>query len=225
LASLFITFEGGEGSGKTTHAHLLYQYLHDQGYAVVLTREPGGTRISDEVRRILLDPENTDILPRAEILLFSAARAQLSDEFIRPHLEKGHLVICDRYADSTMAYQGYGLGLDLKRLRAITDFATGGLKPDLTLYLDIPVEIGLKRRLRAIDSPGFSIPETQLALFNKWDRLDRKEVDYHRRVQRGYEELMRAEPQRWHRIDANRPLDEVQEDVRKEVRSVLEDLS
>ena len=225
MASLFITFEGGEGSGKTTHAHLLYQYLHDQGYAVVLTREPGGTRISDEVRRILLDPENTDILPRAEILLFSAARAQLSDEFIRPHLEKGHLVICDRYADSTMAYQGYGLGLDLKRLRAITDFATGGLKPDLTLYLDIPVEIGLKRRLRAIDSPGFSIPETQLALFNKWDRLDRKEVDYHRRVQRGYEELMRAEPQRWHRIDANRPLDEVQEDVRKEVRSVLEDLS
>jgi len=225
LASLFITLEGGEGSGKTTHAHLLYQYLRDEGYAVVLTREPGGTRISDEVRRILLDPENTDILPRTEILLFSAARAQLSDEFIRPHLEKGHLVICDRYADSTMAYQGYGLGLDLKRLRAITDFATGGLKPDLTLYLDIPVEIGLKRRLRAIDSPGFSIPETQLALFNKWDRLDRKEVDYHRRVQRGYEELMRAEPQRWHRIDANRPLDEVQEDVRKEVRSVLEDLS
>jgi dTMP kinase len=225
LASLFITFEGGEGSGKTTHAHLLHQHLRDEGYAVVLTREPGGTRISDEVRRILLDPDNTDILPRTEILLFSAARAQLTEEFIRPHLEKGHLIICDRYADSTMAYQGYGLGLDLQLLRAITDFATGGLKPDLTLYLDIPVEIGLKRRLGAVDSPGFSIPETQLALFNKWDRLDRKEVEYHRRVQRGYEELMRAEPQRWHRIDANRPLDQVQADVVKEVHSVLEDLS
>jgi dTMP kinase len=225
LASLFITFEGGEGSGKTTHAHLLHQHLRDEGYAVVLTREPGGTRISDEVRRILLDPDNTDILPRTEILLFSAARAQLTEEFIRPHLDKGRIVICDRYADSTMAYQGYGLGLDLELLSAITDFATGGLKPDLTLYLDIPVEIGLKRRLSAIESPGFSIPETQLALFNKWDRLDRKEVQYHRRVQRGYEELMRAEPQRWHRIDASRPLDQVQADVVKEVHSVLEDLS
>lgn len=225
MASLFITLEGGEGSGKTTHAHLLYQYLRDEGYAVVLTREPGGTRISDEVRKILLDPENTDILPLTEILLFSAARAQLSDEFIRPHLEEGHIVICDRYADSTMAYQGYGLGLDLDRLRSITDFATGGLKPDLTLYLDLPVEMGLRRRLGTINSPSFSIPETQLALFNKWDRLDRKEVEYHRRVQQGYEELMRAEPERWHRIDANRSLEEVQADIRKKVRAVLEDLS
>ena len=225
MASLFITLEGGEGSGKTTHAHLLYQYLRDEGYAVVLTREPGGTRISDEVRRILLDPENTDILPRTEILLFSAARAQLSDELIRPHLEEGHIVICDRYADSTMAYQGYGLGLDLDKLRSITDFATTGLKPDLTFYLDIPVDIGLQRRFGAVDSTSFGLPETQLTLFNKWDRLDRKEVEYHRRVQDGYEELMRAEPERWHRVDANRPLEEVQADIRRKVRSVLEDLS
>jgi dTMP kinase len=222
---LFITFEGGEGSGKSTHAYLLYQHLREEGYRVVLTREPGGTRISDKVRGILLDPRNTDILPRTEILLFSAARAQLTGEFIRPHLEGGEIVICDRYADSTMAYQGYGLGLDLDELRAITAFATGGLKPDLTIYLDIPVETGLKRRLGVADQGNLALSGSQLLLFNKWDRLDRKEVEYHRRVQSGYEELMRAEPERWHRIDANRPLDRVQDDIRRHVLSALEERS
>ncbi len=222
---MFITFEGGEGSGKTTHAHLLYQHLREEGYHVVLTREPGGTRISDKVRAILLDPQNTDILPHTEILLFSASRAQLSEEFIRPHLQQGDTVICDRYADSTMAYQGYGLGLDLESLRAITAFATGGLKPDLTLYLDIPVETGLERRLGAGDQNGLAIRGAQLLLVNKWDRLDRKEVEYHRRVQRGYEELMQAEPGRWHRIDANRPVENVQGDIRRKVLSVLESRS
>ena len=124
-----------------------------------------------------------------------------------------------------MAYQGYGLGLDLDSLRSITEFATNGLRPDLTFYLDIPVEIGLQRRFGAVDSTGFGLPETQFALFNKWDRLDRKEVEYHRRVQEGYEELMRAEPERWHRVDANRPLEEVQADIRRKVRSLLEDWS
>jgi dTMP kinase len=219
---LFITFEGPEGSGKTTHARLLYEYLRDKEYPVVLTREPGGTRISDEVRQVLLDPENTDILPRTEILLFSASRAQLSEEFIRPHLDQSHVVICDRYADSTMAYQGYGLGLDLDTLRVITAFATGGLAPDLTLYLDVPIETGLRRRLglgSATELPGNG---TQMPLFDKWDRLDRKELEYHRRVQRGYEQLMLAEPDRWHRVDANRSLDEVQDDIRRKAMFVLE---
>jgi len=225
LTGLFITFEGGEGSGKTTHANLLYRYLHDQGHRVVLTREPGGTRISDKVRAILLDPENTDILPHTEILLFSASRAQLSEEFIRPHLQQGYIVICDRYADSTMAYQGYGLGLDLDRLRAITTFATGGLKPDLTLYLDIPAESGLKRRLGVVDQGGLAAAGAQLPLSNKWDRLDRKEVEYHRRVQDGYEQLMLAEPDRWHRIDVDRPLEIVQDDIQRKVLSMLEDRS
>ena len=225
LTGLFITFEGGEGSGKTTHANLLYRYLHDQGHRVVLTREPGGTRISDKVRAILLDPENTDILPHTEILLFSASRAQLGEEFIRPHLQEGYIVICDRYADSTMAYQGYGLGLDLDKLRVITAFATGGLKPDLTLYLDIPVEAGLKRRLGAVDQGGLTVGGSQLPLFNKWDRLDRKEVEYHRRVQLGYEELILAEPNRWHRINADRAAEAVQEDIQRKVLSVLEDRS
>jgi dTMP kinase len=219
---LFITFEGPEGGGKTTHARLLYEYLRDKEYPVILTREPGGTRISDEVRQILLDPENTDILPRTEILLFSAARAQLSEELIRPHLEQGHVVICDRFADSTMAYQGYGLGLDLGTLRVITAFATGGLTPDLTLYLDVPIETGLKRRLGLDSATELPSDETQPPLFDKWDRLDRKELEYHRRVQRGYEQLMLAEPHRWHRVDANRPLEEVQDDIRREALSVLE---
>jgi dTMP kinase len=222
---LFITFEGPEGSGKTTHARLLYEYLRDEDYPVVLTREPGGTRISDRVREILLDPENVDILPRTEILLFSASRAQLSDEFIRPHLEQGDIVICDRYADSTMAYQGYGLGLDLETLQAITAFATGGLTPDMTLYLDVPVEEGLKRRLGLTKDSELPGPGTQLALFNKWDRLDRKEVEYHRRVQKGYEQLMKTDPGRWHRVNTSRSLEQVQEDVRRKVLSVLEDRS
>jgi dTMP kinase len=219
---LFITFEGTEGSGKTTQARLLYEYLREEEYPVVLTREPGGTRVSDKVRQVLLDPENTDILPHTEILLFSASRAQLSEEFIRPHLDQGHIVICDRYADSTMAYQGYGLGLDLEALRTITAFATGDLTPDFTLYLDIPVELGLKRRLGIANDTGLASYGTQLPLFTKWDRLDMKELEYHRRVQRGYEQLMEAEPDRWHRVDANRSVQQVQDDIRHEVVSVLE---
>jgi dTMP kinase len=222
LTGLFITLEGPEGGGKTTHARLLYEYLREEEYPVVLTREPGGTRISDKVRQVLLDPDNTDILPRTEILLFSASRAQLSEEFIRPHLDQGHIVICDRYADSTLAYQGHGLGLDLDTLRAITAFATGGLTPDLTLYLDVPIETGLKRRLGMGNNTNLAGGGTQLPLFDKWDRLDMKELEYHRRVQQGYEQLMQAEPDRWHKVDANRPLDQVQDDIRRKVLSALE---
>jgi dTMP kinase len=225
LAGIFITFEGPEGSGKTTQARLLYDYLREEQFPVVLTREPGGTRISDKIRQVLLDPDNTDILPRTEILLFSASRAQLSEEFIRPHLELGNIVICDRYADSTMAYQGHGLGLDFDTLHTITAFATGGLTPDLTLYLDVPVETGLKRRLGAPNDGGAGNSGTQLALFNKVDRLDMKELDYHRRVQQGYEQLRQAEPERWHRVDASRPPDQVQEDIRDTVVSILEERS
>jgi dTMP kinase len=220
---LFITFEGPEGSGKTTQARLLFQYLRNEGFPVVLTREPGGTRISDKVREILLDPENIEMLPRTEILLFSAARAQVSAEFIRPHLEKGHIVICDRYADSTMAYQGYGHALDLGTLRVITAFATGELRPDLTLYLDVPVEAGLKRRLGLTDEDDLTGYEGQLSLFNKWDRLDMKELEFHHRVQKGYEKLMEAEPERWYRVDASRPVKDVQAEIRTKVLSLLED--
>ncbi|RMD78892.1 MAG: dTMP kinase, partial [Chloroflexi bacterium] len=142
---LFITFEGPEGAGKSTQARRLYERLQAAGYPVILTREPGGTRIGELIRRILIDLRHTEMAPTTEILLFSAARAQLVSELIRPYLATGGIVVCDRYADSTFAYQGYGLGRDLEELRVITEVATGGLKPDLTFYLQIDVEIGLQR--------------------------------------------------------------------------------
>ena len=222
---MFITFEGPEGSGKTTHARLLYEYLREEEYPVVLTREPGGTRISDKVRGILLDPNSVEMLPRTEVLLFSSARAQLCDELIRPELKQGKTVICDRYSDSTIAYQGYAEGLDPDTLRVITEFATGGLRPDLTIYLDLPVEIGFNRLLGPVKHEDLLEYEGQLPLFIKWDRFGIKGVEFHRRVQEGYEQLIKAEPERWHRVDANRPLEQVQDDVRRKVLSVLEDRS
>jgi dTMP kinase len=144
--SLLITFEGPEGCGKTTQLRLLAAYLRDQGHDVLTTREPGGTPIGDRVRAILLDPAHTEMLPPAEFLLFSAARAQHVGQVIRPHLARGGIVLCDRYADSSLAYQGYGHQLDLDVLWAITRFATGGLLPDLTIYLDVPVDVGLRRK-------------------------------------------------------------------------------
>lgn len=220
---MFITFEGPEGSGKTTQARLLYEYLLQTEYPVVLTREPGGTRISTKIRHILLDPNNIDILARTEILLFSAARAQLTDQFIRPHLQQNRIVICDRYADSTMAYQGYGRQLDLDTLRIITDFATGGLRPDLTIYLDLSVEAGLQRVVGAPSEDEIVNYEGQLPLFPKWDRFGIMELEFHRRVQRGYEELIDAEPQRWYRVDARRSIAEIEHDIRAKILGLLED--
>ncbi len=220
---MFITFEGPEGSGKTTQARLLHEYLVEKEYPAVLAHEPGGTRISDKVRHILLNPSNVDILPRTEILLFSAARAQLSYAFIRPHLQQNHIVICDRYADSTIAYQGYGNGGNLETLRIITDFATGGLWPDLTIYLDLPIEVGLNRNVSVPGDGHMAGYDGQLSLFRKWDRLSMRELDFHRRVQRGYEELMKVEPERWHKVDAGRSIEQVQDDIRSKVLPLLED--
>ena len=157
---VFITFEGPEGSGKSTQARLLYERLQGLGYPAILTREPGGTRIGEMIRRILVDLRHTEMAPTTETLLFSAARAQLVSELVRPYLNTGGIVLCDRYADSTFAYQGYGLGRDLDELQAITALATGGLMPDLTFYLDLDVEAGLRRKRAARDraaeaaSPG-----------------------------------------------------------------------
>src|SRR5919206_3697845 len=146
--SLFVTFEGPEGSGKSTQARMLYGHLHSRGYPVILVREPGGTRIGDLIRRIVLDLQHTEMAATTEMLLFSAARAQLVSQVIRPYLEQGGIVLCDRYADSTYAYQGYGLGHNLEELRAITAVATGGLLPDVTIYLDLTADEGLERKRR-----------------------------------------------------------------------------
>ncbi len=203
----FITLEGPEGSGKSTHAPRLAEYLRSRGRDVLLTREPGGTAIGDQIRAILNDHANTAMHPRAEILLFCASRAQLVSRMIRPHLAQGGTVVCDRYSDSTLAYQGYGHGLDLGILRTISNFATGQLAPDLTLLLDLPVEIGLARRRRS-DSD--------------WNRLDALEVEFHRRVRQGYLDLSREEPGRWTRIDAEQPEEEVWSAILKAVSVRLE---
>jgi dTMP kinase len=147
--SLFITFEGPEGSGKSTQIELVADYLRQLGYQVCCTREPGGTSIGNQIRNVLHDVDNTEMTARAEILLYSASRAQLVEQMILPHLAQGGIVLCDRYADSTYAYQGYGRQLDFDTLRVITDFATQRLKPDLTIYLDLDVEEGLQRKATA----------------------------------------------------------------------------
>lgn len=146
--SLFITFEGPEGSGKSTQARILYGHLHSRGYPVILVREPGGTRIGDLIRRIVLDLQHTEMAATTEMLLFSAARAQLVSQVIRPYLDQGGIVLCDRYANSTYAYQGYGLGHDLDELRSITAVATSGLLPDITIYLELTADEGLERKRR-----------------------------------------------------------------------------
>jgi len=204
---LFITFEGPEGSGKTTQMRLLAQWLREQGYDVLTTREPGGTAISEAIRSILLDPAHTEMRPETEILLFSAARAQIVAQVIRPHLEQGTIVLCDRYADSTLAYQGYGHGLDLDILRQITAFATGGLVPDLTIYLDIPIEEGLRRKAAGKG--------------REWNRMEAQTLAFHRRVRKGYLEMATADPDRWLVVDALQPIAETQEAIRERVAGLL----
>ncbi len=203
--SLFITLEGPDGGGKSTQARLLSEHLRSLGHDVLATREPGGTAIGDEIRHTLMDLGNTGMNPRTEILLFSASRAQLTHQVIRPHLESGGVVVSDRYYDSTIAYQGYGHRLDLQALRVITAFATGGLIPDLTLLLDLPAEVGLERRKRD----------------GGWNRLDAYDLEFHQRVRQGYFSMASTEPSRWVIIDGARSVEAVQADVRRAVEARL----
>lgn len=198
---MFITLEGPEGSGKTFQLPRLADYLRQQGLDVLTTREPGGTSISEQIRTVLHNLENKEMNPRTEILLFQASRAQLVEQVIRPHLDKGGIVLSDRYADSTLAYQGYGHQIDIEPLRVLVTFATGGLKPDLTLLLDVDVEIGLRRK----------------ELKGEWNRLDAYNLDFHQRVRRGYLNLVQLEPERWVVIDASQEPGKVQEDMRRVV--------
>lgn len=203
---MFVTFEGADGSGKTTQIALLAEFLREKGFSVLTTREPGGTPIGDQIRTCLHDVRNTAMTPEAEILLYSASRAQLVQEVIRPALDAGHIVLCDRYADSTMAYQGYGRGLNRADLAQITRFATGDLKPDLTILLDMEAEAGIQRRSKGGD---------------EMNRMDLQTAAFYRRVREGYLTMAAAEPQRWLIIDADRAVDEVQCDIRKAVQERL----
>lgn len=194
---MFITFEGSEGSGKTTQIPKVVQFLSEAGYLVYATREPGGTSIGDQIRQVLLANQNTEMHPRTEILLFQASRAQLVEQEIQPRIKNDEIVLCDRYADSTIAYQGYGHRVNLTQLRNIVNFATGGLKPDLTLLLDLDVSVGLARRRNDGDI----------------NRLDAFELAFHQRVRAGYHELAASEPNRWMIIDAAQPPHQVQKDL------------
>ncbi len=197
---MFITFEGPEGSGKSSQIGLLKTFLESKGIDVLATREPGGTSIGDQIRNCLHDVNNEEMMSETEFLLYSASRAQLVREVIEPALQQGKIVLCDRFADSTIAYQGYGRKLPLKVLRKITNFATGGLQPDLTLLLDIDVARGLARR---IDGDA------------EMNRLDLEEIAFHTRVRDGYHQLRQVDPERWCVVDADRSADIVQQDLRR----------
>jgi dTMP kinase len=201
----FVSFEGPEGGGKSTQIHHLAAALAERGFSVWATREPGGTRVGEMIRPILLGQQQTRMTPWSEALLFTAARAQHVEEVIRPRLERGELVLCDRYSDSTLAYQGYGRGLDLDALRRLQLQATGGLQPDLTILLNLPIETGLSR-----------IPRTAQ------DRLDRETTTFHQRVRAGYQEMAAADPRRWREVDAAAGEDQVAQRILGLVSEVLQ---
>ncbi len=194
----FITLEGIEGSGKSTQARLLAQAL---GPHTLLTREPGGTPLGQGVRALLLDHVHAGMAPAAEALLFFADRAQHVAALVRPALAAGRTVLCDRYVDSSLAYQGYGRGLRLDLLQAVAELATGGLRPELTVLLDLPVEVGLQR----------------VAARGGLDRLDAERHDFHERVRAGYLALAEAEPRRFERVDADGTAEDV---ARRVLRAV-----
>ncbi|GER81098.1 MAG: dTMP kinase [Anaerolineales bacterium] len=202
---MFITLEGPEGSGKTSHIPYLVEYFRERGRVIFPTREPGGTSIGEQIREILHDLKNTEMHPRTETLLYQAARAQFVEQVIRPRLALGEIVLSDRYYDSTLAYQGYGHQQELEQVRALVHYATGGLVPDLTILLDVDVEIGLKRKQKA----------------DEWNRLDAYTVDFHRRVRAGYLEMAGQDPVRWRVVDASRDWQSVQEELRKAIEGRL----
>ena len=205
---MFITLEGPEGSGKTSHIPYLVEYFREQGHVVFPTREPGGTSIGEQIREILHSLKNTEMHPRTETLLYQASRAQFVEQVIKPRRAMGEIVLSDRYADSTIAYQGFGHQQDLEQVRALVHYATGGLLPDLTVLLDVNVEIGLKRKQKA----------------DEWNRLDAYTVEFHRRVRAGYLEMVQQEPNRWRVVDAGRAWKSVQEELRRVISSRLPDV-
>ena len=204
---MFITLEGPDGSGKTQQIQLLSTFLESKGYKVFSSREPGGTPIGDKIRDVIMDMRNTSMHPRTETLLFCASRAQIVEEVIKPKLQEGYIVILDRYADSTMAYQGYGHQNNLNTIRQLLDFATGGLKPDLTLLLDLDPEVGLNRRKKG---------------GGEWNRLDAYQLELHKRVRAGYLEMAAQEPDRWRIIPADRSIEVVQSIIQKIIVDLLE---
>ncbi|HEO72649.1 MAG TPA: dTMP kinase [Candidatus Hydrogenedentes bacterium] len=208
MSGTFITFEGGEGSGKSTQIALLRAHLESQGYAVEVLREPGGTAIAEAIRTVLLDPANTTMSPVTELLLYEAARAQLVDERIRPALDAGKIVLCDRFADSTTAYQGAGRALAVETVLALHDVATRGVWPQLTIVLDLPVEEGMKR----------------VANGGAPDRLEAESLDFHERVRQCFLRLAEQDPERVRIVDGTKAIKVVAGQIVALVEAVLEAL-
>jgi len=202
--SLFITFEGGEGSGKSVQARALYRKLSGLAIPAVLTHEPGVTSLGKKITRWLKWAHDLQISPVAELLLFNTSRAQLVAEVIQPGLANGRVVICDRFADSTTAYQGYGRGLDLQMVRTTNDAATRGLRPDLTILLDIAVDVGLARKKG-----------------KKPDRFEQEDITFHQRVREGYLKLAQEESERWLVVDASQPKDKITQIIWDKVSQLL----
>lgn len=202
--ALFITFEGGEGSGKTFQAGALYRKLSKLAIPALLTHEPGGTSLGEKLSRLLKRAESTGVSPLSELLLFNASRAQLAEEVIQPNLKGGRVVICDRYADSTIAYQSYGRGLDLEMVETINNAATQGLKPNLTILLDIPAEEGLARKGA-----------------KRRDRFEQEDITFHRRIREGYLKLAAGDPERWLVVDASQSKEKMKEIIWQRVSQLF----
>jgi dTMP kinase len=211
---MFISLEGIEGCGKTTQLESLGNFIEEQGRSYVVTREPGGTAIGEKIRSILLDPASKELVPAAELLLYMADRAQHIDSLIKPRLAEGKIVLCDRYFDATVVYQGFARGLDTGFIRDLHRIILKDLKPDITLLLDLPPRIGLARAWQELDSGQRSDAES---------RFEEEAISFHEKVRAGYLELARMEPGRFKVIDASRPIDEVQAEIRQ-VLSVALDL-
>lgn len=208
---MFITFEGIEGAGKSTQIKLLAAHLKKLGREVVITREPGGTSIGDQIRQILLDSNNKNMDFLCEQLLYWAGRSQHVQELIRPSLARGCVVLCDRYVDSTWAYQGYGRGLDFKQIQLFADLVTDGLKPDKTFLFDLPTKVGMERALKRIG--GLHGP--------KEDRFERETLDFHEKVRQGFLTLAKQEPQRFVIVDATKGTGEIGQDIFATVKQML----
>lgn len=205
---MFITFEGIEGCGKTTQVKRFTKYLNENGIPSINTLEPGGTDIGQGIRRILLDTNNTNLFPLTELILYAADRSQHVSEVIKPGLDQGKWVICDRYLDATIAYQGFGRGLDMEIINILNSKATGGLSPDITILMDCPEDIGIKR---ALERNKDSLQEDQ-------GRFEKEKMEFHQRVRQGYLTLAEENEDRYIVIDAAKAVDEVEKDIIKALK-------
>lgn len=213
MKGVFITFEGGDGCGKTTHARLLAEFLNKRGMSAVLTQEPGGTTVGEEIKKILLNKKNGKLHPTAELLLFAADRAQHVEEVIRPALSAGKCVISSRFADATWVYQGVARNLDKKLIQELALAATGGLTPDLTFLLDVDPEKGLQRTQRT---------QKEVSPRGEMDRIEAEGVAFQKKVRQGYLELAKEEPNRFCVLSTDEPKDAVQEKIRKAADAFLQ---